>query len=449
MTSESKIDMNLSIYEQAADWLIELREGEVDATTRERLDAWFRTSPENIRAYLELCAIWEDSDDPDLDRVHSTDQLIGKARGSSNVIALNAGAGSPAAGASEFLPRLVETQPESQVTQLSAAALENEAPRETILPPSDTSPDSRCRAHRSFWRGRRRPMWVAATVVACAVGGVSLYLYSQLNLTFMTETGEQRFVKLVDGSTMELNSRSRVRIRYSDGERDVDLLEGQALFHVAKDPSRPFIVHSGSTLVRAVGTQFDVYRKATGTTVTVVEGRVAVLSPILEAEHGGNPSGSAMPLPPTTSVRTAPAPRPGNAQHSASTASPLQKLERTAPSDTALSGEANGNAIFLSAGEQITVTSQSVPHPTHTDTAVATAWIQHELVFDSTSLSDVAQEFNRYNTRQIIIRDPALRDFHVTGMFSSADPASILKFLRAQHDIVVDETDDDILISKK
>jgi len=444
MTSESNIDMNLPIYEQAADWLIELREGEVDAPARGRLDTWFRTSPENIRAFLELCAIWDDSDDPDLDRAHSTDQLIALARGSSNVIALHAG--TPLGDTSEIVPEVVETQPETLARQVSDEPLENEASGERIPLRGDISRDSRYRAHLSLWRGRRRSEWVAATLVACAVGSASLYLYAERNLTFTTDTGEQRFVKLVDGSTMELNSRSRVRIRFSDGERDVDLLEGQALFHVAKDPTRPFIVHSGSTLVRAVGTQFDVYRKASGTTVTVVEGRVAVLSPLLQAEHGGGPSGSALPLPSASSEPSAPALRPGNAQHVASTAPPLQKPEGSVPSDTALPG---ANAIFLSAGEQITVTSQSLPHSTHTDTAVATAWIQHELVFDSTSLSDVAQEFNRYNTRHIIIRDPALRDFHVTGIFSSADPASILRFLRAQHDIDVDETDDDIRISKK
>src|SRR5882757_377966 len=125
MTSETKIDMNLPIYEQAADWLIELREGEVDAAARERLDAWFRTSPENIRAYLELCAIWEDSDDPDLDRAKSTDELIAKARASSNVIALHAGAGNAREGASEFPHKPIEGRSETLVMQVSGGALKS------------------------------------------------------------------------------------------------------------------------------------------------------------------------------------------------------------------------------------------------------------------------------------------------------------------------------------
>ena len=60
---------------------------------------------------------------------------------------------------------------------------------------------------------------------------------------------------------------------------NVELVEGQALFRVAKDHARPFVVQTAGIRVRAVGTQFDVYRKASGTQVTVVEGRVAVFAP--------------------------------------------------------------------------------------------------------------------------------------------------------------------------
>jgi transmembrane sensor len=285
-------------------------------------------------------------------------------------------------------------------------------------------------------------VWAAAAIIACVVGGAGLYLYAQTNLNYETGIGEQRFVKLVDGSTMELNSRSRVRIRYSSLERDVDLIEGQALFHVAKDSARPFIVHSGSILVRAVGTQFDVYRKSSGTTITVVEGLVAVLSPILKVEHEGGESGSATP--PEASIRARM--KGAESRAPADTAS-RRKPEGSVVLDAALSNAPN--AIYLSAGEQITVSAQAQASPTHADPTVATAWTQHELVFDSTSLIEVAQDFNRYNTRQLIVNDAALRDFHITGVFSSADPASLLKFLRAQRDIIVEETDDGIRVSKK
>src|SRR5258708_14766281 len=95
---------------------------------------------------------------------------------------------------------------------------------------------------------------------------------------YITALGEQRSIQFADGSTVELNSRSKISVKYSQQESDVDLLEGQAVFHVAHDVSRPFIVAVGATRVRAVGTQFDVYKKSNGTVVTVVEGRVAVYS---------------------------------------------------------------------------------------------------------------------------------------------------------------------------
>jgi transmembrane sensor len=417
MAPENKGNFNPLIYEQAADWWIELREDDVDAGTRERLDAWFRASPEHIRAYLELSAIWEDGADPDLDRTHTADELIARARSASNVISLN----SPS-----------DTSPGNTNESSALPTRAGQLLSESLQHP-------RVRAHRFSWRYAL----TAAVVVACLAGGTNIYLYSQRHLALTTDTGEQRFVKLVDGSTLELNSRSRVRIRFSDHERDVDLIEGQALFHVIKDPSRPFIVHSGSTLVRAVGTQFDVYRKASGTTVTVVEGRVAVLSPMLEqAVHAASQLGSALPSQIPSSGST-----PVHGAGSAAQPPLVSKPLATLPGDRALSNKEN--AIFLSAGEQITVSAQAAPRPTLTDTAVATAWTQHELVFDSTALSDVAQEFNRYNTRQLIITDAVLRDFHITGVFSSADPASLLKFLRAQRDITVLETDEDVRISKK
>jgi transmembrane sensor len=415
MSFDSKPNLNQPIYEQAADWLIELRDGEVDSSTRERLDAWFRASPEHIRAYLELSAIWEDGADADLDRTLSTEDLIERARDSSNVFAFK-GSASDATSANKALAAPVVLQP-------------------------DTWRVRRIRPPRLSRRTRLKLSWAASLGLACVVGA-GLYLYAQRNPNFETGIGEQRFEKLADGSTLELNSRSRVRIRYSSSERDVDLIEGQALFHVAKDAARPFIVHSGSTLVRAVGTQFDVYRKSSGTTITVVEGRVAVLSPILEVKHEVGQSGSATSLQPSMH-----APIPGAELRAPASSVLPRKPGGSVVLDAALSNAPN--AIYLSAGEQITVSAQAQASPMHTDTAVATAWTQHELVFDSTPLIEVAQDFNRYNTRQLIVSDAALRDFHITGVFSSADPASLLKFLRAQRDIIVEETDDGIRVSKK
>jgi transmembrane sensor len=354
---------NSQIYEEASEWLVELRTGEVDAGTRERLDAWFRASPEHIRAYLELSSIWEDGGDPDLDRAHSTDALIALARTATNVIPLER-------------PEKVKAAATAQTAVAGAKPIRRKVSTRFLMVASVG----------------------AASVVAGLVG---LWFLASAEPSYATRTGEEKSVQLPDGSSLQLNSRSRIRVRFSEHEREVDLLEGQALFKVAKDSTRPFVVHSDSARVRAVGTQFDVYKKDSGTTVTVVEGRVAVLA---KPHEGPN----------------------------------LATLDAGAP-----------DAIILMAGEQVTVAPSTATKPRKADVATATAWTQHQLVFDSTPLTAVAQEFNRYNVRQLIVSDDGLQDFHVTGIFSSTDPASLLRFLRAQRGITVDETDTAIRISKQ
>lgn len=370
--------MNRQIYEEASEWIVELRAGEVDHGARERLDAWLRASPQHVQAFLELAGLWEECSDPDLDQRNSKELLMARARDSINVIALEPA--TPPQG--PFQSPLVE--PREAETQI-----------------------------------RRRVAWrpvLAASILSCAIV-FGTYLYFQRGI-YATGVGEQRTVTLEDGSSLQLNSRSRVRVRYSDHERDVDLIEGQALFRVAKDVVKPFIVRSGSTRARAVGTQFDVYRKADGTTITVVEGRVAVYSQQL-------PSFQPSPI---VSEKSAYDPHP-----------PVEISGRAAPS----------SIVVVASGEQVTATPVAVTQPKHADVSVITAWSRRELVFDSTPLADVALEFNRYNARQLVVHDAQLEQFHVTGIFSSTDPTSLVRFLRAQPGIDVEETSSEIRISSK
>jgi transmembrane sensor len=105
--------------------------------------------------------------------------------------------------------------------------------------------------------------------------------------------------------------------------------------------------------------------------------------------------------------------------------------------------------VLVSAGEQVVATPSQVTKPAHADVASATAWTKRELVFDSTPLTDVVAEFNRYNTKPLVVSDASLKAFHVTGVFSSTDPSSLLKFLKAQRGIQIRETTEAIRISKQ
>ncbi len=424
------------ILEAATDWFIEFSEGTVDAAARERFDAWLRRSPEHIQAYLKVAALWEDA------------SLLAKGR---------------TGGAHELIARVLA---HDNVVPLVPRA----APDAPMAPPvegnSNTRPpkDAFSTATASSRKASRWPAIAiaASTLVAVVTGG---WFYSQRG-TYSTGTGEQRSVRLEDGSIMELNSRSRVRVRYAEHERSVEMLEGQAFFQVAKDAARPFIVHSDSTSVRAVGTQFDVYRRESGTTVTVIEGRVAVFSSAPGKGPGSTRSTDARvttsDTAPSEDVHHSPARRPpasesADAKQAGTGAVPSVQQQsadsvssQPAVDTSTLTSGAERGGVFLVAGEQLTVAPEHAPAQPHSaDSAAATAWTQHKIILQRTPLSEVAVEFNRYNTRQLVITDPSLANTQITGVFSSTDPDSLLRFLRSLSGVDVQEGPAEIRIARR
>ena len=136
---------------------------------------------------------------------------------------------------------------------------------------------------------------------------------------YETQTAELRAVTLADGSIVTLSGNSRLETNFTRGERRVALTRGDAFFAVTKDPSRPFLVTAGETVVRVVGTKFDVKQSAEEVRVAVVEGVVEVgerASPahpqtitvgqqITAARHGNKMEFRVSELtPPTTAARS-------------------------------------------------------------------------------------------------------------------------------------------------
>jgi transmembrane sensor len=409
-TRATRTKSNRQILEEASGWFVDFRVDDVDARVREEFNAWLRRSPEHIQAYFEIARTYAELPEVKPGGRIDVDGLIALARASDNVVALETGAHP------NPLPRAGEGTRIHRPLPLGECQGEGSSPHS------------------------RRILLAAAIVFACVASGVSTWLVWHRSPTYSTEIGEQRSVTLADGSTVNLNARSRIRIRFSEKERNVELMEGQALFDVAKDKARPFVVRTDGTLVRAVGTQFDVNRKMSGTTVTVVEGRVAVVhestspwSRLLTAERKETPA----------------VPARGLDERSSNAGEPSRLPEGAGPSDAVLRGTPNSPAILLSAGEQVTVTASMVAEPMRANLAAATAWTQRRLVFESTSLLDVAEEFNRYNARPLIVEDASLADFHVSGVYSSTEPTSLLRFLRDQPNLSVNETESEIRISRK
>jgi transmembrane sensor len=339
-----------AVVAEASEWFIDFRAGDVDGEARVRFIEWLRRSPEHIQAYLEVSGVWSELPSSDPEGRFDIAALIARARNEPDVIRL-----------SQVIPR---------------------------LPPTPAVAEPRVVRKLS-----RRPVLAAAALaLLTSITALFLWIDADTARSYSTAIGEQRTIQLLDGSTVELNARSRIQVRLSDHRRDVALLEGQALFRVAKDKQRPFVVQAGDAQVRAVGTEFDVYKKQTGTVVTVVEGRVETYS------------GSA---------------------------------------------GADAAAVILSAGEQLTVLPHAVTQPTRADTVAATAWVQKRLIFEETPLSEVAEEFNRYNRRPLAIDDAQLQTLKISGVYSSTDPTSLINFLRSQNSITVIETENQVRVVRR
>ena len=96
---------------------------------------------------------------------------------------------------------------------------------------------------------------------------------------YETEVAEIRDVTLPDGSIVTLGAASGLEVQFTSNERRIVLSEGEAFFDVAKDPGRPFIVVADTTLVRVLGTKFDICLGGTAVDVAVLEGRVEIIQP--------------------------------------------------------------------------------------------------------------------------------------------------------------------------
>ncbi|PMY65481.1 MULTISPECIES: FecR family protein [Pseudomonas] len=225
---------------------------------------------------------------------------------------------------------------------------------------------------------RRRPLLryaVAASVLAVAVG---LGLFSGLNqpagysAEFATAPGERRHVALPDGSQVDLNSRSRLLVRYEKGLRSVELSEGQAMFSVEHDSSRPFVVAAGPGKVTVTGTRFDVRRDASQTRVAVEQGTVRV--------QGRDAADSDF-------------------------------VNLTAGLGTAVDARGQVAAAYA------------------VDPQALTAWRSGKLVFNNASLNEVAAEVSRYRDQPLRVGSEAVGRLRLTSVFKADDTDALLKAL--------------------
>ena len=219
----------------------------------------------------------------------------------------------------------------------------------------------------------RRPwtMGLAAGVVLALLTGFWVYQQHFSWQHYETRIGGFSRIVLEDGSVIDLNTNSDVRVRFGKN-REVKLLRGEGRFQVAHDSARPFTVTAADAAVRAVGTAFTVrLRESEQVDVLVSEGKVAVAS---------------------------------------------SRVQRTPP---------------LNAGEAAVVLPDrvSVSRVEPQLLARRLAWTSGKLEFRGESLGEAVEEFNRYNRRQIRLAAASLETLRVGGSFGATDPESFASAL--------------------
>jgi transmembrane sensor len=337
--------------EQATEWFANIRECELSDAERKAFSLWLAESPVHVREYLGVAELWAAVQTSYTRPAESREDLI---------LALHAGT-------------------DGNVFPLVTSGGQASIPEQKRL--------------RAGTQVRR---WFIPLAVVASMALIALITWPNLlsRSTYRTSRGEQQSIVLSDGTVVQLNTLSTLVIHFDKDRRRVELPQGEALFRVAHDPARPFDVQTPFAVVRAVGTEFNVYNRTDGTQISVIEGKVRV---------GTTPS----------AVQTLGV-SPGLAQ-----------------SDGAHSSGASGTqSVFpLAAGQQVTVSSIVEPKPTPANVSTATAWIQRRIVLDNDSVRTAVDEFNRYNRVQIRVKDKELADLRISGVFDADDPKALIKYL--------------------
>lgn len=215
---------------------------------------------------------------------------------------------------------------------------------------------------------------VAASVVAVAVSAALWFgLHSGNNYDgqYATAFGERKQVTLPDGSVVDLNSRTQMEVHFVRGQRQVLLSEGEAMFSVQHDPSRPFVVEAGKGRVTVTGTRFDVRRDPAQTLIAVESGTV--------------------------------------------------KVNGT---------DSEGESVVLTAGLGSRIDGSGRVSPASAVNTVAViAWRNGKLVFNDAPLSEVVEEVSRYRQRPLLVANGKTANLRLTSVFKTDDTDALLRAL--------------------
>jgi len=233
----------------------------------------------------------------------------------------------------------------------------------------------------------------AAIIAIAAIAGATQWFEAgkSAEKTYATAVGERERLTLADGSQIELNTDTSLRAEITPHERRIWLDKGEVYFEVKHNEKKPFVVMAGDHRITDIGTKFVVRRDPGAFKVSVLDGIVRL----------------------------------------------EDSAERQAPK-------------ILTKGEVAvaTPTKTSVTRQSPRTLADAMGWQRGVLVFDHTSLAEVAREFNRYSTTRMIISDPKTATLTIDGTFPSNDARAFMRLAQPVLGLTVVDRGNEIVISK-
>jgi len=194
---------------------------------------------------------------------------------------------------------------------------------------------------------------------------------------FSTRIGERRTIRLADGSSIILDTGTRILVAYGGARRIVRLIAGQALFEVSHDASRPFTVEAAGRRVTGLGTVFAVRVEPDSFNVTLVRGRV-------EVERMND-----------------------------------------------LAGPKSDEPAILKPGQQLSAGPGAPVQVASVDVDRQLMWRDGFVEFDDVTLGADVAEINRYTDRPITIVDPQAASLHVSGVFRTGSPDAFVSAISA------------------
>lgn len=312
------------ILEEAVIWFARRRDGAGTCSEEVAFEAWRSRSESHARAYAETECAWN---------------------------------------------RWKQLQGSERLREMAAVAMAETAPRQKKA------------ATGQHWR----PVLAAACLAVILIFGGSKLLPLLMpappsSVTYSTALGEQRTEQLPDGTRIVLNTQTALQVRYGRGRREVALQYGEAMFEVAHDASRPFVVTADDGRVTDLGTQFQVRSESGMAIVTLLQGQVEVternqrrqLVPGEQARYGDGISGI-----------------------------PVRRVDPSAVS----------------------------------------GWLHGRLDFNGMPLADAVAEANRYSAIKLRLGDPGLANMPVGGSFHAGDNATIAAALSAVFPVRVARSD--------